>query len=311
MPRVGFSKQGRVGKEPATPGLPLPTLSPANRKNHYRHAYAACEWIRTSHAVRRRQDDFSEVGPERADIAAIPFFLVAEEARKGCCSLSESVARLVCIRSMRVSLHLREPCAVDGYHLAPPRRLSRFVGALSSIGALAAALSFQELPRAKSKDLAAGLAHYCKRATKLHLPDAYHQDRPYELPDGLRKSAAIALSLGLPTEAMTISLRAPHKRPRLWAFRDIFYNRDVFPFLFRVALRALPSRSNRYTRETCFHRSSFRSVHASTRMLQARRFTTRPRAESRTISRRRPRTTSRALPPSRLAMRIGSAPSSF
>ena len=88
------------------------------------------------------------------------------------------------------------------------QQLSRFVGALSSIGALAAALSFQEFPRAKRKDLVARLARYCKRTTKLYPPDTYHQDRPYELQDGLRKSAAIALSLGLPTEAMTISLRA-------------------------------------------------------------------------------------------------------
>ena len=200
-----------------------------------RHAYAACEWIE-HHMRTPRQDGSSEVGPERADIAAIPFFLVAE-------GRGEAAARYL---NRWRDWYVYEVCELvfayanlaQSIPVAPPQRLNCFVGAFSRIGALAAALSFQELPRAKSKDLAADLARYCKRATKLHLPDAYHQDSPYELPDGLRKSAAIALSLGLPTEAMTISLRAPHKRPRLSAFRDIFYNRDVFPFLFRVALSA-------------------------------------------------------------------------
>ena len=37
---------------------------------------------------------------------------------------------------------------------------------------------------------------------------------------------------------MTISLRAPHKRPSLWVFRDPLHNPEVFAFLYRVALRA-------------------------------------------------------------------------
>ena len=37
---------------------------------------------------------------------------------------------------------------------------------------------------------------------QLDLPEPYHRDRRYELQDGLRKSAAIALSLGLPAQAM-------------------------------------------------------------------------------------------------------------
>jgi hypothetical protein len=201
----------------------------------YRHAYANSEWIE-HHRRTRRDDGPRNLGPEHADIAAIPFFLISRGHGKNAarylsrwrewyayeiCELVFGFANLA--QSIRSEL---------------PRRFGDFVGALSGIGALAAALSFQELPNAKRRDLAAKLANRCKRTTKLYLPAAYHRDRPYELQDGLRKSAAIALSLGLPAEAMAISLRAPHNRPSLWAFRDVFHNRDIFPFLFRIALRA-------------------------------------------------------------------------
>ena len=200
-----------------------------------RYACRVDEWIQHYRRT-QRQDGSPEVGPEHVDIAAIPFFLVSEghgeAAARYLNRWRDWYAYDVC-ELLFAYANLAQSIAA-----APPQRLSRLVGALSSIGALAAALSFQELPRAKSKDLAAGLARYCKRTTKLHLPGAYHQNCPYELQDGLRKAAAIALSLGLPTEAMTISLRAPHNRPGLWAFRDSFYNRDVFLFLFRVAMSA-------------------------------------------------------------------------
>ncbi len=47
----------------------------------------------------------------------------------------------------------------------------------------------------------------------------------------------MALSAGLNAEALAISLRAPHRHPGSWSFRD-FYSGDVFPFVFRVALVA-------------------------------------------------------------------------
>ena len=211
-----------------------------------RHVCRANEWIQ--HYMRTpRQDGSSEAGPERADIAAIPFFLVSEGHGQAAVRYlnrwRDWYAYEVC-ELVFAYANLAQSIAA-----APPRRLSRFVGALSRIGALAAALSVQEFPRAKRKDLATSLARYCKRTTKLHLPKAYDRAASYELQDGLRKSAAIALALGLPAEAMTISLRAPHSRPSLWAFRDIFYNRDVFPFLFRIALRAAVKKESVHERD--------------------------------------------------------------
>ena len=176
-----------------------------------RHAHTANEWI--NHHRRSRCDDSPrEVGPGHADIAAIPFFLMSQGRGTG-------AARYL---GQWLDWYAFEVCElVFGYaNLAQsicselPRRFGGFVSALSGIGALAAALSFLELSNAKRKDLAAKLANRCKRATKLYLSESYQRDRPYRLQDGLRKSAAIALSLGLPAEAMAISLRAPHERPR-------------------------------------------------------------------------------------------------
>ena len=210
------------------------TLSGESEES-YRHAHRLSEWIE-HHRRTWRQDGSSRVGPEHADIAAIPFLLVSgghvERAARYLNRWRDWYVYEVC------ELVFAYANLAQSVTTAPRRRLSGFVDTLSGIGALAAALSFQELPRAKRKDLAVSLARYCKRATKLYLPDAYHRDRPYQLQDGLRKSAAIVLSLGLPTEAMTISLRVPHKRPSLWSLQDIFHNRDVFSFLFHVALRA-------------------------------------------------------------------------
>ena len=221
------------------------TLSGESEES-YRHAHSASEWIR-HHSRRRRQDDPSEVGPDHADIAATPFFLVAEGREKAAARYlnrwRDWYAYEVC------ELVFAYANLAQSITATPQRRLRRFVGALSSIGALAAALSFQDFPRVKRKDLVVGLARYCKRTTKLNLSDGYHRHGSYELQDGLRKSAAIALSLGLPTEAMIISLRTPHNRPSLWDFRDIFNNRDVFPFLFCVALRAAVKKESLHERD--------------------------------------------------------------
>ena len=209
-------------------------LSGESEESH-RHAHLDQEWIEHYRRTKRK-DGSSEVRPEHADIAAIPFFLVSKGRGESAASYLNRWRDWYAYKVYELVFAYTN--LAQSIAAAPPRRLNRFIGALSSIGALAATLSFQEFPRAKRKDLATGLARYCIRATKLDLADAYNQDRHYKLQDGLRKSAAIALSLGLPTEAMKVSLRAPHKRPGLWALRDIFYNRDVFPFLFRVALCA-------------------------------------------------------------------------
>ena len=211
------------------------TLSGESEES-FRHAYAADEWI--AHHMRTRRRDYpSEVGPERDDIAAIPLVLLSEgrgeKAARYFHPWRDSYVYEVC-ELVFAYANLAESTAGT-----PPQRLDFFISALSRIGTLAAALTFQELPKAKRQDLVGKLARYCKPATKLELRAAYDQVRTFDLADGLRKSAAIALTLGLSREAMAISLRAPHRRPRLWAYRGGVYDSKVFSFLFRVALRAV------------------------------------------------------------------------
>lgn len=202
----------------------------------YRHAYVASEWL-SHHRRTRDEDRHLEMGPEHADVAAVPTVLIAE-------GRGESAASY--LRGWR-DWFVYEVCElIYGYaNLAqsiadvPSRRLSRFVNALSGVGALASALSFQELSTARRKRLVDRLARRCKRGTKLYFQESYFQSRFYALQDGLRKSAAIALSFGLAKEAMTISLRAPHKRPELWSFQDRSSDNGVFPFLFGLLYERL------------------------------------------------------------------------
>jgi hypothetical protein len=201
----------------------------------YRHADATNEWI---DQFRRTDRDarIHKPGPERPDIAAIPFLLISE-------GLAQNAARF--LKGWR-DWYAFEVCEYifDYAHLAQSlgflskRRLAEFTDFLTDIGALAAALSFHDFSRPKRKALIAKLAKLCSRATKLQLSESYQRERTYELQDGLRKASAMALSLGLNDEALAISLRAPHQRPGVWSFRDVFYHSDVFPFMFRVALAA-------------------------------------------------------------------------
>ena len=200
-----------------------------------RHAYANEEWIQ--HFRRNDRKEFhGDFKPDRSDIAATTFFLLSESRAE------DAVRYLTSWRdwfAFEVSDHVFGFCQLArilGTQSAP--QTGEFIDALTGIGPLAAALSFHELPNPKRKDLTVRLADLCKRATKLDFPQIYAHSRTYELKDGLRKSAAVALSLGLTAEAQTISLRAPHDRPRIWAYRDGFSHADVFSYIFRVALLA-------------------------------------------------------------------------
>ena len=231
--RLFESKTGWAGTRHAR--LAIANALSKESAESYRHAYAASEWL--SHYRRTREEDpHIEIGPEHVDVAAVPTVLIADGHQASAASF---------LKGWR-DWFVYEVCElIYGYaNLAqsiagvPSRRLNRFIDALSGVGALASALSFQELSTERRKRLIDRLSRRCKRWPKVNLQESYFQNRTYALQDGLRKSAAIALSLGLAKEAMTISLRAPHKRPSLWFFQDRFTDNGVFPFLFRVALRA-------------------------------------------------------------------------
>lgn len=200
-----------------------------------RHAHANEEWIQ--HYRRKERQDFDrDPVPDKADIAVTSFFLISEGRTEHAASY---------LTGWRDWYAFEVSQLVLGYaHLAtlletlPDRRVGQFIDALSSIGPLAAALSFHEMANSRRKLLCVKLAALCNNETKLDLPQSYSRAKSYELEDGLRKSAAVALSLGLGAEAQSISSRARHDRPSVWAYRDAFNYSNVFAYIFRVAILA-------------------------------------------------------------------------
>ncbi len=199
-----------------------------------RHAVSTDEWI--DHESRMDHDNgMQKSGPKCPDIAAIPFFLISQDRAQDAVWFlrrwRDWYAYEVCeyvFDYSRLSQSIRSQ---------PPDGLGGFVDALTGIGPLAAALSFQKLPRSKCKELIDKLAKLCKKTTdKLH-PSEPYQDSP--LQDGLRKAAAVAMSLDLDAEALAISLRTSYQRPGIWSLREAsFLGSRVFSFVLRTALVA-------------------------------------------------------------------------
>ena len=116
----------------------------------------------------------------------------------------------------------------------PSSGLARFVDTLADLGPLTAAISFQELPKLKCKELIIKIAKLCKKPPKRHSSEPNPDDLPQ---DGLRKAAAVALSLGLNAEARAILLRASHHRIEKWSLYDVsIADGRVFSFVLRIAL---------------------------------------------------------------------------
>lgn len=199
-----------------------------------RHAYTNEEWIQHYRRTERKEFDREPV-PGRTDIAASSFFLISEGRTEDAAAYLVGWREWYAFEVSQLVLGYAYLGSLLGTVTA--RRATQFIGALSSIGPIAAALSFHELPNSKRKPLCVKLAALCKRETNLYLPQkSYSREKNYELEDGLRKSATVAISLGLCEEAKSISLRARHDRPGIWAFRDAFSRADVFAHIFRVAL---------------------------------------------------------------------------
>ena len=200
----------------------------------YRHVDLTKGWI--EYHIRSHSDNQrNELGPELPDMAAIPFFHISQGQGKDAVKFLGrwrdwyvyEVCELV-FKYSHLAISLRSELSL---------RLDNFVNELSGIGSLSAALSFHCISQQKCRDLITKLAKRCKSSEKLDLPNSNHRSRYYTLEDGLRKSAAIALSLGLSKEGLTICSLAPCQRPSLWSLSRVFSG-DVFPYIFRVAFLA-------------------------------------------------------------------------
>lgn len=201
----------------------------------YRHGGLTNDWI--GHYYRTDQKErFNEPGPGPLDIAAIPFFLISKGRAN---HAAGDLERWQDAYTFEISEYI-----FDYSRLAQmlssqdPSHLIKFVDSLKRIGPLTAALSFQELSKKKCKDLVIKIVRATKGITNLNFSDHYDREHTYRLQDGLRKVAAIALSLGLRTAALKISRLVPHQRPDLWSFGHFIHHRYVFPSMFQLALEA-------------------------------------------------------------------------
>jgi hypothetical protein len=202
----------------------------------YRHHKGAEEWILHDLRKRDQEHDLNQAGPEQLDHASVPIFLISQgqsDRALGFMRIWYHWYGFALCEHVFSCLRLAE-----GLPEQSPD-LHGFLHTLSNeIGCIAGGLSFLELPEAERRHLIDKLAKACSRATDLTHPQLYSSERPYELSDGLRKAAADAASLGLDREALMISLRAPHERPRVWSYQDHHLSGNVFPFLFRIALKS-------------------------------------------------------------------------
>lgn len=207
-----------------------------------RHAHANEEWIQ--HCRRTKRKDFDrEPVPNQADIAAACFFQISEGRAEDAADYLTGWQDWYAFEVSQIVLgytHLASLTGIQATH-----QVGQFINSLSSIGPLAAALSFHDLTNESRKLLCVKLATLCKEETNLYLPQGDSHQKTYELEDGLRKSAAIALSLGLSAEAQSIASQVRHDRPGVWVYQDAFHRRTyVFVYMFQIALLAAANKCN-------------------------------------------------------------------
>lgn len=213
-----------------------------------RHANACNEWV--EHC--RRIDSSRDVheSPDQIDIAALPLFFLSQgncrEAASYLNGFQEWYAYGVCKLITELSGLLQSAPFMVVSHF------DEFTDALSSIGnigSLSAALSSPYLSRSQQEALIRRLASKCKRASNLMANSPPNLHRSNQIHDGLNRSAGLALSLGMASEAKIICSRVPSKIPSLWSFRNLSYNDDVFSFVFHVALQASANQAQIHERE--------------------------------------------------------------
>ena len=233
MRRLFENRTGWPGRRHARLSIAY-TLSGENEEAS-RHAVAASEWI--NHHRRKEYDDkIEQSGPELPDIAAIPFHLI-------CQGRGKDAARYM--KNWR-DWYSYEICEfvfdyvqlMEAIRTQPPGLLGSFIAGLEGLGPLTAALSFRDLPRKKIREITAKVAGLCKTSAARQLSKSYKWNEYHPIQNGLRKAATVAMSLGLNAEALTISFRAPHRRPAISSFNDGFFQDNVFSFIFRIALVA-------------------------------------------------------------------------
>jgi hypothetical protein len=194
----------------------------------HRHAVSAIEWIRHDYEEEKPRSAM-DPGPEHLDFASIPLWLIAQDRREDAISFIGRWKDWYSYEIFQDVLALLESAKKAQ---SPPDYTS------GNIGSLTAALSFLDLTVPIQKRLVKKLERKCRNNKSIEISKDDFRGRTYRLGDGLRKAAAMALSVGENRSALAIAKSCPHERPRIWAFQDAFSHGKIFPLLFHAALHA-------------------------------------------------------------------------
>ncbi|MFZ3114610.1 MAG: ATP-binding protein [Syntrophales bacterium] len=225
----------------AWPGTRHARLSIANALSGdapeaYRHAVSADEWFYHSRQ-KAHKPGMNQAGPERLDIAAIPFCLITQNRTEHALGFMREWKDWYAYEVCEHLFGLMDQTATSWREWDVKGFLRKTMG---DVGVVAAALSFLELDEAAGSELIKKLSKACQRKTKLDMNDDFWHGRNYRLQDGLLKSSAMAVAAGLSAEAATIFGCIPQVRPQIWDFSDQFSDRQrTFIFLSIAALKAV------------------------------------------------------------------------
>jgi hypothetical protein len=200
----------------------------------YRHAISAYEWI---NHFSEQDDEYrrNKSGYERIDIAALLLCFLSQERSKGAI-LWVRKHRWYHWYTYEVSEYLFsfiEQSKIDTKQLL--KELT------DDIGLIAGALSFHGMPSDQKKALIKKLAKACKAKGIIETGSEFHRQRDYIIQDGLFKSAALALSMSLKTDALSICNALKADAPGLWSFNDHYADGYIIPFILRKSISAVAS----------------------------------------------------------------------
>jgi hypothetical protein len=217
--------------------LAIATVLSGDLNEASRHFIKAIEWIYHYHG-QSDSNRFNKVGPEPEDIAAVPLFLIAEnrasDAVAFCRNWKEWYGYEV---SERLFSYLNQ---INHPDLVTTPAIRTFLAALTTeIGVLAGALSFAEWSTADRRNLISKLSKACSsRKDKVEVNTRSSFGKLFAIDDGLLGAAAIAVSIGKRSDALSIVGSIPDEIPSVWSVLSHFSDSYVFPWICRIGIRA-------------------------------------------------------------------------
>ena len=201
----------------------------------HRHMKSTSEWI--EHHIRSNQDrnNFNRgAGPGPIDIAAIPLFLVSQGQIR---HAVQYLARWRDWYSIKVFNK-----AIDLIKVGTKREIISheqylgFIHSLNRIGPLVAAMFVPVISKREKKKLGVKLVKLIKKEGKIDHPSDFDVRDTDSFNLAILKSSATMLFCGTKDQTLKIISIGKKTHPRIYVFRDSFYQNEVFQFITYVAI---------------------------------------------------------------------------